>query len=420
MWKGNRLVALHVCSISPAAGQTGYEIRVVEEVRLLRQQGVKVIILSFFRQDQLLPIKRLLTFYRRLRRTSGARVYIVPTSHFFDLHLPPGGNPGITRAIVFFARLHRAQVVHGQALYSVMHILRARPKLNARVVFDVHGVSPEETEMSGGQPGRVQKLAEWEADALRSADAFIFVSSKMSGYFKKKYSLDVCNYSLVPCCVHTERFAMPWDERERKRREMGLADRFIVCYLGTLTAWQWPDAMFSLAAQIRQRKPETFLYLLIPESDHEKARSFLAQHNIPAGAYRLEEIPHERVGSLLGIADAGLLLRKAHPVNEVASPTKFGEYLAAGVPVIITDKIGDTSEIVARENIGVIISPADSGVNEHDLKNVLSFAESLQSNRKEIADRCTNVAKGNLEWSNYAEILFDSYLKVIRSNKLPR
>jgi len=38
------------------------------------------------------------------------------------------------------------------------------------VVFDVHGVSPEEAEMNGESRNRIESLERWEKEALKSAD----------------------------------------------------------------------------------------------------------------------------------------------------------------------------------------------------------------------------------------------------------
>ena len=42
----------------------------------------------------------------------------------------------------------------------------------------------------------------------------------------------------------------------------------------------------------------------------------------------------------------------------MSSPTKFGEYLAAGVPVVLTDCIGDYSRWAEEFRLGVVLNPA--------------------------------------------------------------
>jgi hypothetical protein len=66
-------------------------------------------------------------------------------------------------------------------------------------------------------------------------------------------------------------------------------------------------------------------------------------------------VPHEEVAGYLAAADVGLLLREPCAVNEVASPVKFGEYLASGTPVILSEGIGDYSNLTRRENVGLVL-----------------------------------------------------------------
>jgi glycosyltransferase involved in cell wall biosynthesis len=408
--KGKSIVAMHVCYLNPE-NQSGYEIRVIEETNLLQTLGIRVIIACFVKRDHAYPkkAKTLWRLHRRLRQSTGAKIYIIPTNHYFDLNVPSEGVKTITRPLIALAKRHNMNLLHGQALYSTLHILRANKRLGTKVVFDVHGAAPEETQMSGGHPDRVQRLEEWEKQALKSADLRIFVSSRMKAFFQKKYGLPDLPHTIIPCCVHNERFRMSHNVRRTKRKDMGIDDKFVFLYLGTLSVWQWPESMFSLFAQFYQKRPDSLFYLLLPTSDHEKALSFLKKHNLPATSFIVDEIPHNEVGSVIGVADAGLLLRKSHPVNQVSSPTKFGEYLAAGVPVIATHNIGDTSGLIEKENLGLIISPTDDGMRPDHLERIKAFAEDVHTNRHAWARRCMETSSEKLAWIAHVNLLEKAY-----------
>lgn len=404
---------MHVCYLKPG-GYSGYETRVIEEVRFLKRLGVRIIIACFIGRDQLFPIGRLWRFYRRLKRFTGAKVYIIPTSHYFDLSVPPDGVKSIVLPLVILSRLYNVDIMHGQALYSTIHVLRARNRTGTKVVFDVHGVSPEETEMSGGHISRIKRLTEWEKKALNTADLRIFVSNQMKDFFKGKYGLSDMPYVLIPNCVHNERFQMSEEIKLSKREQLGIKDKFVFLYLGTLSVWQWPEAMFSLFAQFYKRRPDSLFYLLLPYYEHEKAVSFLKKHNLPSKSYVVEEVPHSEGGSVVGIADAGLLLRESNPVNYVSSPTKFGEYLAAGVPVISTKGIGDTSDIIRNEKVGLTISPNDEGITSEDLECLLRFTEDVMKNRLKWSNQCINASKKFLQWSVYGKVIEKAYENLVQ------
>jgi hypothetical protein len=52
------------------------------------------------------------------------------------------------------------------------------------------------------------------------------------------------------------------------------------------------------------------------------------------------------------------LVREDSVTNQVASPVKFAEYLAAGLQIIISEKLGDYSALVAKEGLGIVYSNA--------------------------------------------------------------
>lgn len=412
------IAVMHVCYINPG-GQSGYETRIIEETSLLHNSGFQIIIACFIKSDHAFSGDELLLFRNRLEEITGTNVYIFPTNHYFDLSPSAEGTTEIDSSLVSLAKLRDVKIIHGQALYSTMHALRANERIGARVVFDVHGASPEESEMSGEHANRVSVLAGWEKEALRKSDMRIFVSNRMKNFFEKKYGLPELPHAVIPCCVHPERFAMTGETRDKKRELLGLTDKFVLMYLGTLSVWQWPEAMFSFFSQFHAGRPDSIFYLLLPRSDHARARSFIERQSLPEDIIIIEEVPHSEMGAVAGAADAGLLLRKAHPVNYVSSPTKLGEYLAAGVPVISTDDIGDTSGIIRAENIGVIVSATDDGLSQEDLERVIRFSHDVQREQHAWAERCINVSKNILDWNTHGKVLTDIYNEISSEERHP-
>lgn len=56
------------------------------------------------------------------------------------------------------------------------------------------------------------------------------------------------------------------------------------------------------------------------------------------------------------VGDYGLLIREETITNKVSSPVKFAEYLACGLKVIISNNLGDYSEIIDNNNyIGTLL-----------------------------------------------------------------
>ncbi|MBK9059450.1 MAG: hypothetical protein IPL81_06110 [Flavobacteriales bacterium] len=63
------------------------------------------------------------------------------------------------------------------------------------------------------------------------------------------------------------------------------------------------------------------------------------------------------VAAILAECDHGILVREDSITNRVASPTKFAEYLRAGLKVVAPEHLGDVSARVEREDLGCVWRP---------------------------------------------------------------
>jgi glycosyltransferase involved in cell wall biosynthesis len=86
------------------------------------------------------------------------------------------------------------------------------------------------------------------------------------------------------------------------------------------------------------------------------------------------------------------------------------------VPVIITEKVGDFSDLAKNENLGLIIDSINiekeiAGHSNNSLiTEVLSnFVHNIKLNREDWAKRCISAAKENLDWEVHAKKIFEMY-----------
>src|SRR5690606_2328804 len=132
--------------------------------------------------------------------------------------------------------------------------------------------------------------------------------------------------------------------RERMRKTLGLDDRLVVAYCGSLEEWQVPEAALTWFRCIADQRPDA--HLLAITTHPQRMKVFAENAGIPESQFTLVSVAQAQVAQYLAAADCGLLIRERTLVNQVASPVKFAEYLAAGVPVLISEGVGDYSEAV--------------------------------------------------------------------------
>ena len=140
-------------------------------------------------------------------------------------------------------------------------------------------------------------------------------------------------------------------------------------------------------------------------------RSLLENAGFLSTDYTIRSVPAQNVPRLLVAADLGLMLRDDSLTNRVASPIKFGEYMAAGVPVIITPRLGDHSESVRRDQLGIEV---DLTLNDEMLLSSLRCYLATQPlDATGDRERCRSFAKGHLSWPGILPKLTDWYEEMV-------
>jgi glycosyltransferase involved in cell wall biosynthesis len=134
-------------------------------------------------------------------------------------------------------------------------------------------------------------------------------------------------------------------------------------------------------------RPDLVLVVLTqspPDSILEELRAA----DVPEAAFRITTAPSDAVGAYLAAADFAICFCHPKPSLIAASPTKIGEYLAAGLPVVSGPDVGDTDTILLRERAGVVVDAFDDAAYDRSAEAILGLAAA-----DDVRDRCRAVAE---------------------------
>jgi glycosyltransferase involved in cell wall biosynthesis len=284
-----------------------------------------------------------------------------------------------------------------------LDVRRTRP--NVRVIFDCRGAAPAEVLYRHGLnednpeswPRDVREsyryFSQTEARACGEADHIIAVSAAMVDYLRKRYKTVAGPFSIVPCCIDASPFDQTAEDRKAVREEYRFGDKFVVCYCGSLEAYQLPDQCLRVFHLIQRRVPNAFFLAITTHPARMEAA--ILEAGVDSSCTQVISAAPEEVPRLLASADVGLLLRDRSIVNRVAAPLKFAEYLASGLPVILTPSIGDYSDFVLTNHCGLIV---DLMASDETLEPLLSeWCDSYKSN-KELKARIKSLAFERFSW----------------------
>ncbi len=224
------------------------------------------------------------------------------------------------------------------------------------------------------------------------------VSSVLAETLEKKYCINTDDIIVVPTCVDHRIYSSNYDSRKALRKKLGIADKFVIVYNGGLQGWQNFEGLIQIATKISQIDSTTFFFVLT--KDVSTAKTYLEKHSFPKEQYKVMNLQYGKMAKFLSCGDLGLLVRKQNDVNKVASPTKFAEYLACGMPVLVSPNIGDTESIIKNENVGFVLG--------NDLQ-LAALLKRIKDDREALAADCMKVAMKYYDLETYLDQIQNIY-----------
>jgi glycosyltransferase involved in cell wall biosynthesis len=208
-------------------------------------------------------------------------------------------------------------------------------------IFDVRGLLAEEYADAGhwrrgGLRYRLTSAA--ERRLLSGAAGRVVLTSRIADRIGGRSTV-------IPCCVDTDVFR-PCEDRRREIR--GLLDsRFdrLLVYSGSLGSWYRLDDMLEFFRVASEELPSLGFLLLTPQPAVAvaAARRLGLESRVRGLAVSPDEVPR-----YLAAADAGICFLGKLESKVASSPTKYGEYLASGLPVITNPWIGDAGVLASE------------------------------------------------------------------------
>lgn len=341
--------------------------------------------------------------------------------------LPYVGRLGLRRNAALLARRVRALaggeriVLHCRGESAGEWALALAPHLrDAGIVADIRGAWPEELLFLRGFDGVDEADAPGRRDyeaalaklrtVVSAAGSVISVSAGMLEWLQ---SLGVPDGKLayVPCCVSRPAFSAA--DRARIRRDLGVSEKLVVAYAGTVTRYQHlGDGVIPFFCALREQSARVHLLCLTNDVDH--MRALLAGAQVAADDVTVVRVDQLETAAYLSAADAGLLLRAPSRMNRFSQPTKLGEYLASGVPVIVSRGTGIVGELVEANCAGIEVDwfSLDHAARVREAARV---AHHIASRGEALRAGALALCEREFSWSTYVNVVRQAYRRSLRN-----
>lgn len=248
--------------------------------------------------------------------------------------------------------LHPSALLARGALATWMALYARGKGAVGKVCFDARGAYAAEWEEYRiiDDDALIAQVRPVEEEAVTGADMRLAVSHGLVQHWSERYGYAGTAYVVVPCTLGRSHLVETTDP-EARRKALGFGPEDVVlAYAGSTAGWQSFHLLSGLLRHALMEQPALKVLFLSPP---DQGIDMLAQ-TFPGRVVRAW-VPAAEVPQVLHGCDAALLVREDSITNRVASPTKFAEYLACDLPVVISEHIGDYSALVREHKLGVVL-----------------------------------------------------------------
>lgn len=246
-----------------------------------------------------------------------------------------------------------------------------------------------------------------EAAFISNADHIIVLSNAARGVIETWGSYRGQPITVIPCCIDHQVFTLRTAEaRAEARARLDIDARAtVLVYLGSLgTVYLLPE-MLRFFDRVRRARPGAKLLFVGQYSARhliDEARA--AEVELTADDLRLQFAEHGEVPFWLAAADLALCLITQQFSSRGVSPTKLGEYLACGLPVVVNDRVGDVGEIVEQLGAGAVLS----NMSESEMDGVVSRLDDILAiDPAELRERSRKILDMPVALDKYRQV-YDS------------
>lgn len=224
----------------------------------------------------------------------------------------------------------------------------------------------------------------WKALSFYSVDRLFTVSKYMMEFLKGKVRANY--YYSIPSGIYHD------------QEEIKLSAGNKMVYSGSGAPWQWLNQLSKLWQEIYRLDPS--IEFLVVSRDN---RTRILSKGLDSNAIKFVQGKNGvEVFNFLQDAKLGFLIRQDHLVNKVSFPIKFGEYMAAGLHVVVSDFDWECADFIKEYGGGLLVSNNEL---EREAAKIIKLYYSLNIDDKYKAKDLSHILSREVSKRNLQNIL---------------
>ena len=326
-----------------------------------------------------------------------------------------GNLKRIRKAVYQLTEKEEFQIVHCRSYMAALIGLELKKKYNIKYIFDMRGFWADER-----IDGKIWNIFNplhrllynyfkiKEKAFLNNADAVVSLTekAKIELLAWKNLKLKDDKIFIIPCCVDVDFFS---PNAETK------TDPFTLSYVGSIGTWYLLDEMLLFFKILLNHKPEARFLFITRDNPLGILKSATAL-NLPINKIIIQAAERSEVPFMLSKSHLSIFFIKPAYSKIASSPTKLGEILSMGIPVITNSGIGDVDTIIKSSGTGLIVDRLEEKDFEAIMARIPEIVSLPAAKMKETALKYFSLEKGIDQYDKiYREI---TSIKELNYNKV--
>ena len=164
--------------------------------------------------------------------------------------------------------------------------------------------------------------------------------------------------AVIPCSADMDLFdpsTINTAQKQQLQNELNIGEKdLIISYLGSIGGWYMTSEMLRFCKRLSDKIPQA-RFLFISPHLHDVIASEAEKYGLPADKLIVKHGRRAEVPALLSLSNYSIFFIKPCYSKLSSSPTKHGEIMAMGIPVITNSGVGDVKEIVNKYHGGYVL-----------------------------------------------------------------
>ncbi len=259
---------------------------------------------------------------------------------------------------------------------------------NIKFIFDMRGFWADEKvdRLGWAKNGFVYKFfKKIEKILLVKSNSVVCLTKDSKTILINNYKIDKNKITTIPTCVDLDYYKF---KKKKYQKNINF------CHLGSLeSAYNVEKVIIFFNSLLKiNNKINIFFYT---NQNPQKLNYLIKKYNIPKKNYTIENLDKRKLISKLQYIDIGIFCCNKNFSIKGSYPTKIGEFLACGIPIICNNFNKEVFDLIVKNKIGIINEFKDQNYSIV-LKKIKKMINSKKINSisRKICEEKLSIEKG--------------------------